>query len=323
MVSHQTSLRAIIISVALVSVDIAAAEYPVRPVRFVVPFSAGAGLDSIARLISPQLSASLGQRFVVDNRPSASGILGTQIAAEAAPDGYTIVIGNVGTQAANAAFIKNLPYDPGRDFTPVTQIARVTEIMLVHPSVPAKSVKQFIELAKARPGEVTFGTSGRGTTPHLCAFLFQSMTGTRLLHVSYKGIAPALRDLMSGQTNLVFSNIISGFPYVKSGRLRGLAVTSEKRSPVAPELPTIGETVPGYKEYNWYGIFVPARTPKEIVDILNREVVRALHSKEVGDRLTRSGAEIVGSTAEEFSRFVSAEREKYIKLVRSSGTRIE
>lgn len=323
MTNNRIVLNLLFLSLILVSQGIEAADYPNRPIRFIVPFTAGAGLDSIARLMSPRLSEGLGQRIVVDNRPSASGILGTQLAAQAPADGYTFAIGNVGTHAANAAFIKRLPYDPARDFIPVTQIARVSEIMLVHPSVPARTVKEFIALAKARPGEITFGSSGQGTTPHLAAVLFQTMTGTRLLHVSYRGIAPALVDLMAGQTNLVFSNIISGLPHVKSGKLRGLGVTSAKRSLVAPDLPTVMESVPGYEEYNWYGIFLPAGTPRRIVSTLNSEVVRVLRTPEINNRLTKSGAEVVGTTPEEFSRFIQKERDKYIKMVKASGMQVE
>lgn len=299
-----------------------AADYPDRPIRFIVPFSPGGGLDIVARLIAPKLSERLHQQVIVDNRPGASGTLGTTIAANATPNGYTFSIGNVGTHAADVSLYKKLSYDPVKDFTPITQIARVTELLVVNPSLPVHSVKELIALAKSKPGQLNFGSSGRGTTPHLAAILFNSMTQIDMVHIPYKGIAPALTALIGGQINMCFSNIISVLPHVNAGRLRALGVSSAKRSRVAPEIPTIAEAgVPGYEIYNWYGIFVPRGTPQDIVGLLNREIVAVLQSKEISDRLTSAGADIITSTPEEFGRFVREEVAKYARVVKAGGGR--
>jgi tripartite-type tricarboxylate transporter receptor subunit TctC len=295
------------------------ADYPARPIRLVVPFAAGAGLDSIARLLAPKLSERLGQRIVIDNRPSASGIVGTEIAAQSPPDGYTIAIGNVGTHAANIALFKKLPYDPEKDFIALAQIARVPELMVVHPSVPARSVAEFIALAKVKPGQLTFGSTGQGTTPHLSAILLQSLAGISMVHVPYKGIGPVLVDLMAGQINVAFGNILSTMPHVTSGKLRALGVSSAARVPSAPSVPAIMETVPGYEDYNWYGIFAPVGTPQHIVRVLNAGIVHVLQQPEIRDRLVAGGAEVMAGTPQEFDAFVRKERKKYAKIIKESG----
>ena len=253
----------------------AAQEYPARPVRLIAPFPATGGVDIIARQIAQKLSDRWGQQVVVDNRPGATGIIGTDLAAKALPDGYTLLMGNVATQSINVSLYK-IPYDPIKDFAPITLVARVPEMLVVNPSTPAASVKDLIALAKAKPNQLTFGSAGAGSPPHLAGELFQHLAKVQFVHVPYKGSAPALIDLIGGQINLYFGNILSAMAHVKAGRLRALGVTSVKRAVVAPDVPTIAEAgLPGYEEYNWYGILAPRGTPKAIVDKVHAAVAAA------------------------------------------------
>jgi len=314
----------VVLLIFAVSVSAAENTYPSRPVRLIAPFPAGGGVDIVARLVAQRLSEKWGQQVVVDNRTGATGIIGTDLAAHATPDGYTLLMGNAATHAVNVSLFKKLPYDAIRDFVPITLVGRVPEMLVVHPALPASSVQELIALAKAKPGELTFGSAGSGSPPHLAGELFQSLAKIRLVHIPYKGSAPALTDLIAGQINMYFSNILSAVPYVKGGRLRGLGVTSAKRSVVAPDIPAIAEAgLPGYEDYNWYGVLVPKGTPKAIVDKLHTDIVQVVRSREVEDRLTKDGAEVIANTPAEFAKFIREEIQKYAQIIKQSGLRTE
>jgi len=312
------------VPLALSSLAAAADSYPSRPVRLIAPFSAGGGVDIVARYLALKLTEKWGQQVVVDNRTGATGIIGTEIAAHSPPDGYTLILGNAATHAVNVSLFKKLPYDAVKDFAPVTLIGRVPEMLVVHPALPAANVRELIALAKAKPGELAFGSAGAGSPPHLAGELFQFLAKVKLVHVPYKGSAPALADLIGGQISMYFSNILSAVPFVKSGRLRGLGVTSEKRSVVAPEIPTIAESgLPGYEDYNWYGILAPKGTPRAILTQLHADIVQVVRGRDMEERLTKDGAEVIASTPDEFARFIREEIDRYARIVKTSGLRAE
>jgi len=302
----------------------AAEPYPARPVRFVVAFPPGGGTDIIARSIAQKLGERLGQQVLVDNRPGAGGNIGTDIVAKSSPDGYTLLMGSAGPLAINASLFARMPFDPIKDLAPVTLAASTPNVLVVHPSLPAATVRELIALAKARPGEINFASSGHGTPAHLAGELFNSMAGVKLIHVPYKGAAPALADLLGGQVQLMFSTMPPALPHVKDGKLRALAVTSLKRSPAAPDLPTVDEiALPGFEANTWHGVVVPAGTPGAIVARLNREIVAILHLPDVVERLSGQGAEALGSTPEEFAAYIKSESVKWAKVVRDSGAKAE
>ena len=312
------------VPLALSSLAAAADSYPSRPVRLIAPFSAGGGVDIVARYLALKLTEKWGQQVVVDNRTGATGIIGTEIAAHSPPDGYTLILGNAATHAVNVSLFKKLPYDAVKDFAPVTLIGRVPEMLVVHPALPAANVRELIALAKAKPGELAFGSAGAGSPPHLAGELFQFLAKVKLVHVPYKGSAPALADLIGGQISMYFSNILSAVPFVKSGRLRGLGVTSEKRSVVAPEIPTIAESgMPGYEDYNWYGILAPKGTPRAILTQLHADIGQVVRGRDMEERLTKDGAEVIASTPDEFARFIREEIDRYARIVKASGLRAE
>jgi len=302
----------------------AADAYPAKPVRFVVAFPPGGGTDIIARSIARKLTERLAQQVVVDNRPGAGGNIGTDIVAKSAPDGHTLLMGSAGPLAINASLFGKMPFDPIKDLTPVTLAASTPNVLVVHPSLKAATVKELIALARARPGEINFASSGHGTPAHLAGELFNSMAGVKMVHVPYKGAAPALTDLLGGQVQLMFSTMPPALPHVKDGKLRALAVTSAKRSPATPELPTVDEiALPGFEANTWHGVVAPAGTPAAIVARLNREIVAILHLPEVVERLSAQGAEAVGSTPEEFAAYIRSETVKWAKVVRESGAKAE
>lgn len=301
-----------------------AQNYPVRPIRYVVPFPAGGGVDIVARLVGQKIAENLGQQVVIDNRGGAGGIIGAEIVARAAPNGYTIVMGNVATHALNPVLFKKLPYDAVKDFAPITLVAMIPGVLLVHPAVPANSVKELIALAKAKPGQLTYGSAGNGTPPQLSAELFKALAGVDIIHVAYKGGAPGLTDLMGGQITMYFSNIVAGVPLVQSGKLKALGVTSNKRSKIMPQLPTIAEAgLPGYEDFNWYGVLAPAGTPADIVRRLHGSIVQTLNTPETGNWLAQQGADVVANTPDEFGLFIRKEIAKYAKIVRESGINVE
>lgn len=301
-----------------------AQSYPAKPVRMVVPFPAGGATDIVGRLIAQKLTEAWGQQVIVDNRGGAGGTIGSDIAAKSAPDGYTMLVGTSSTHAIAPSLYSKLPYDPVRDFAPVTLVASATILLAVHPSVPAKNVRELIALAKKQPNALSFASSGNGGISHLIGEHFKSVGGIQMLHVPYKGDTPALVDLVSGQVHLMFGTAVSFLPYVKAGRLNALAVTNPKRSPIAPDVPTVAESgLPGFEALQWFGIFVPAGTSKEIVARLNGEIVKIVRLPDIRERMTNLGADVVGSTPEQFAAFQKADTVKSARVVKESGAKIE
>ena len=304
--------------------SLAQTAYPAKAIRYVVPFPAGGPLDIVARAIGQELNKSWGQAVVIDNRPGAGGNIGADLVAKAPADGYTILMGAVSTHAINVTLYNKLPYDPIRDFAPVTLITSVPNVLVVHPSVPANNVKELIALAKSRPGQLNFASGSTGSAGHLAGELFNSMAGVRMTHIPYKGAAPAVVDLMAGHVSLMFDNMSSALPNIKATRVRALAVTTLKRSPLLPQLPTISDAgLRGFDIATWFGIFAPAGTPPDIVARLNGEIVRILHTPEMKERLALLGAEPIGNKPDEFAAFVRAEIPKYAKVIQASGARAD
>jgi tripartite-type tricarboxylate transporter receptor subunit TctC len=310
------------VAAALLGLPARAADYPGKSVRIFVGGATGGGVDITARILAAKLSELLKQQFVVDNRPGAGGNIATELAARSAPDGYTILMGTIGTLAINASLYQSLPFDALRDFAPISRAADSTNILVVHPSLPARSVKELIAIAKARPGELLYGSAQTGTAGHLAGELFNSVAGVKLVHVPYKGGAPAMIDLISGQLQLIFATAITSVPQIKSGRIRALAVTTARRSPIMPELPTMDEAgLRGFEVNNWYGLVAPARTPPEIIKTLNKEVRAALDLPDVKDSMHNQGLDPAPSTPDEFAAYIKSEIAKWRKVVRASGAK--
>ncbi len=302
---------------------VTAAEYPNRSIRLVVPYPAGGPVDITARTVAPKLSEALGQSIVVDNRGGAGGILGSDIVAKSAADGYTLLLCTT-ANAINASLVPRLPYDMIKDFAPVTLVAIITSILVVHPSVPANSVRELIALAKARPGQLSYASTGNGTPTHFAAELFKSMTGLDIVHIPYKGAAPAVVDLISGQVHLSFISAPGVVPHVKSGRLRALAVTNTKRSALLPELPTVSESgLTGYESEGWHGLFVPTGTPRPVIDRLYREIANTLRAPEIHSRLVGVGTEPVGMPPDAFAVKLRDEIAKWGKIVKTAGIKAD
>ena len=311
------------LALATTGVVFAQAPYPAKPVRMVVPSSPGGGTDITARIIAPKLTERLGQQVLVDNRPGAGTIIGIELVAKSPPDGYTLLMAP-STLAINQAMYKKVPYDPVNDFAPVTQVIAAPNMLVVHPSVPAKSVKELIAVARARPGQLNYASAGLGTNPHLSMELFLSMTGTKMVHIPYKGLAPGIVDLLAGHVTVSAATMLTGLPHVRSGRLRCLGTTGAKRASVLPEVPTVSEAgVPGYESSQWYGVLVPARTSKEIVTKLHTEIVRILQTPDMKDRLAADGTEPVGGTPEDFARYIREELVKWAKVAKAAGIKPE
>jgi tripartite-type tricarboxylate transporter receptor subunit TctC len=298
-------------------------SYPSKPVRIVSPFAPGGGNDNICRIIAPRLTESLKQQVIIDNRPGANGIVGTEVAARSAADGYTIVLIPSG-HAVNATLYKKLPYDSIKDFAAITLVASSPLVLAMHPSVPTKNVKELVAFGRARPGQLTYGSAGVGSSGHLAGALFETLTGTKMVHVPYKGMGLVVTDLMGGQVSLTFGTSASVMPQVRAGRLRALATTGSQRSPVLPDIPTVAESgVPGYEASLWYGFVGPARIPPEIVQRLNTEIVAVLKQPAVRERLAAEGVDVRYSTPEEFTRLLASDIERWAKVVQRSGVRIE
>lgn len=295
-----------------------AQEYPNRPIRMVVPFAAGGSSDTVARLLAQKLGTSLGQPVVVENRPGAGGNIGMDSVAKAAPDGYTIVF-SVPSAAINPSLYAKLPFDPVKDFAPVVHVCNVTGILVVHPSVSARSLAEFISLARAKPDAINFASAGSGTVVHLAGEMFKSLAKVGLTHIPYKGSGPALTDLLGGQVQSMFANMPGTIQHVKAGKLRVLAVTSAKRSPLLPDVPAIAELVPGYVASAWFGVFAPAATPPVIVTRLNEAFNVALKDPEILAQLAAEGAEAVGGTPEAFGRFFRDDIARWAPIVKASG----
>jgi tripartite-type tricarboxylate transporter receptor subunit TctC len=295
--------------------------YPDKPIRMIVGFAPGGGTDTTARALTPKLSERLGQQVIVDNRPGAAGNIATEIITKAPADGYTILMGTIAALAINPTLYGNLPFNPLKDLAPVTQAVDSTNILVVHPTVAAKSVKELIALAKQK--SLNGGSSGVGGAGHLALELFNVSTGTKIIHVPYKGGGPAMTDLLGGQINLIFATAASAIPHVNSGKIRGLAVTTSKRSKLV-DLPTVAEAgVPGFEANNWYGIVVPAKTPRPIIDRLNKEFVAVLNAPDVRDILFKQGLDVHPSTPEAFGKYIQSETVKWAKVIKASGAKPE
>jgi tripartite-type tricarboxylate transporter receptor subunit TctC len=317
-------MRCIAAAVAAATLPAAFAQgYPLKPVRFVSPFPAAGVNDIIARIVALKMSEALGQQWVVENRPGAGGNIGTDYVAKAAPDGYTLLNGGMGSLTVNP-FTGKAPYDTLRDFAPVILMARAPNVITVHPALPVKSVQDLIALAKARPGQLNYASGGVGSTPHLSGALFASMAGINIVHVPYKGGAQATVDLLAGQVELSFLGIPSSLPFIKDGKLRGLAVTGMQRSPELPGVPTVHEAgLPGYDVNPWYGVLAPAGTPRDIIASLNNEIARIVRTPEVGRQFTVQGVEAAVTTPEEYAAIIKADLAKWGKVIRDAGIRGE
>ena len=315
--------RTLIAALLLCSGTAIAAEYPIKPIRLVVPFPAGGPVDITARTLSPRLGDALGQRIIIDNRGGAGGVLGSDIVAKSPADGHTLLLCTTGN-AINVSLVPNLPYDIRRDFAAVSMVAIITSILVVHPSLPVKSVKDLIALAKAKPDALSYASTGNGAPTHLAGELFKSMANVKILHVPYKGAAPAVIDLISGHVQLSFISAPGAMPHVQEGRLRVLAVTNTKRSILLPDIPTISEAgLKGYESEGWHGLFTPAGTPKPAIDRLYREISTLLRDQKINGLLAAGGAEPVGMSPEEFGRKLNLEIEKWAKVVKASGMKVD
>lgn len=301
-----------------------AQAYPARPIRMLIPFPAGSAADIIARAMDPALRERLGQALVIDNRGGAGGNIAAELAAKSLPDGYTLMMATIGTHAINVSLYSKLNYHPQKDFTPVILVGDSPNAMVLNPTVPAKTMKEFIALAKSRPGVLNFGSSSSGTTVHLAGELFSVMTGIKMIHVPYKGAAESLTALISGETDLQFASLSSSIPLIKSGRLRALGVTSPLRSPSLPELPTIAELgLPGFAAVAWYGIVGPANLPANVVATINKATLASLEQQDVRKRLFSSGVEVRTLGPEEFVKYIETEIQKWAKVVKMSGARAD
>lgn len=314
---------ATILAMAIATSHAMAQPYPSRAVRFIVPAPPGGGADILTRTLGQRLGEAWGQQFVIDNRAGAGGIVGTELAAKALPDGHTIVMVYT-SHAINPGLYRKLPYDSLKDFAPIAMVAQIPNVLALHPSVPAKSVKELIALAREKPGALLYASAGSGTSTHLAGALFNAMARLDMVHVPYKGASPAFTDLVGGQVSLMFANMASSFPHVRAGRLRALAVTGSKRSVAAPELPTIDEAaLPGYEANAWFAVLGPRGMSAAIVEKLNRAIVGILESTDVRERLIAQGVEPMTSSPEELGRFLASQTVKWTRIVKESGARAD
>jgi tripartite-type tricarboxylate transporter receptor subunit TctC len=323
--SHPSRRQIVLAALAAVAASAApltatAQAYPAKPITIIVPFSAGGTTDILARVIGQALNKELGQSVIVDNRAGAGGNIGGALAAKAAADGYTLFMGTVGTHAINQSLYKKMPFDPVKDFAPLTRVAMVPNLLVANPAKPYKSVQELIAFAKANRGKVNFGSSGSGSSIHLSGELFNALARVDMVHVPYKGSAPAVSDLLGGQIDIMFDNLPSAIQHVRAGKLRPLAVTTAKRSPELPDVPTIAEAgVPGYEATSWFGMFAPAATPAPVVAKLNAALVKVLADPEVKKKLAEQGAEPYSEKPEQFAEFIRKETAKWSKVVKDSG----
>ncbi len=301
-----------------------AQTYPSKTIRMVVPFPPGGTTDILGRVAAQKLGEALGQQVVVDNRPGAGGNIGTEAVAKSAPDGYTLLTDPGSTLTINPSLFAKLPFDPLKDFAPVSILAAVPNLLVVHPSLPVRSVKELIALAKSKPGQLNYASTGAGQSTHLSMELFKTMARVDMTHVPYKGSAPAVTDLLGGHVLLMFDNMPSALPHVKAGKLRGIAVSTAKRSPVTPDIPTVAESgLPGFEVSVWFGVLAPAGTPREITERLNGILVKALHSADVRERLSAQGAEPIGNSAAEFTAVMKRDLAKWAKVVKDANIKLD
>ena len=308
---------------AATSASVLAQTFPAKPVRIVVAFPAGGGVDIVARLLAPKLTETWGQQVIVDNRAGASGVIGTEFVARSAPDGHTLFMGTLGNLAVNQHLIAKMPVDPLRDFAPVTQVVAVHFVLVAHPSLPARTVSELIALARSRPGEINYSSSGPGGAPHLAGELFKSMAKVNLVHVPYKGSAPSFQDLLGGQVSLTFDSLVQALPYVRDKRLIALAVLGAARSPLLPEVPTVAESLPGYELTNWFGLVAPAAAPRAVIVKIHADVIKVLQDPGVAEKLSAMGATAIGNTPGQFGAAMRADSEKWGRLIREANIRAE
>jgi tripartite-type tricarboxylate transporter receptor subunit TctC len=319
-IARLAALLALFAAIPLAS----AQTYPAKAIKLIVPFPPAGSTDISARAVAGKLGERLGQAVVIENKPGAGGNIGTDVVAKAAPDGYTLVVGTVGTHAINAGLYSKMPYDNVKDFAPVILLSSTPNVLVVYPKLPVNSVKDVIALARSKPGEMTFASSGSGTSIHLSGELFRSMAGLQMTHIPYKGSGPMQIDLMSGQVNMSFDNLSAAMAQIKAGRLRALAVTGTSRSPMLPDVPTVAEEgLPGYEATSWNGVFAPAGTPKDIIEKLNRELNAILASPETRKFFAEQGGEAGGGTPEQLGAFVRSETAKWSKVVKESGAKVD
>jgi tripartite-type tricarboxylate transporter receptor subunit TctC len=325
MKSRLARIAATSFSVALCSAGLAAAQsYPSKLVRIIVAFPAGGGTDITARVLAEKLTGMWGQQVLVENRAGASGIIGTELAAKSAPDGYTLFMGTMGNLTVNKHLFPKMSVDPIRDFAPITEVVAVHFVMVAHPSVPARNVKELIELAKKRPGQITYGSSGPGGAPHLAGEMFKMMAKIDLQHIPYKGSAQSAQDLMGGQIMLGFDSILQNLPQIRSGRLKALAVLGKVRSPTMPDVPTMAESgVPGYDLTNWFGLVLPVATPPQIAQKIANDVIKVLALRDVRAKFEDMGATVVGDSPQEFGAYMRAESAKWANVIKVAGIRAQ
>jgi tripartite-type tricarboxylate transporter receptor subunit TctC len=320
----RASLHIAVLLAAFAAAPACAQSYPARPVRIYIPFTAGSAADIIARAMEPQLREKLGQTLIIDNRGGAGGNIAAELTAKSVPDGYTVMMGTIGTHAINFSLYSKLPYHPQRDFTPIALVGESPNILVINPYVPAKSIKELIALGKAKPGQLNYGSSGSGTSVHLSAELFATMAGVKMVHVPYKGATEALTALLSGQLDLMFASLSSAIPLVKAGRLRAFAVTGAQRSSSIPELPTMSEAaLPGYAATAWYGLLGPAGMPPAAVTVLSSAALASLQTQEVKDRFFASGVDVRAMPPDEFARLIDSEIKKWAQVVKASGAKVD
>jgi tripartite-type tricarboxylate transporter receptor subunit TctC len=306
----------------LAATSVTAQQWPVKPVRMIVPFAVGGGTDIQARLFSAKLQPALGQQIIVDNRTGAGGNIGAELVAKAPPDGYTVLFQSA-TIAVNATLYRNLNYNATRDFAPVMLVSSTPLVLVTHPSVPAKNVRELVALAKTKPGIFNFGSNSTGSTSHLSAELLKTMTGTKMTHIPYKGSGQSVIALVGGEIDMLFTTIIAAVPHIESGRMRALAVTTLKRAPSMPNVPTVDETLKGFESDNWYGMFFPAKTPASIISRFHAEMTKLLNDNDVKKLMESQGAVPLGNTPEEMTRYLQREIEKYAKVIKASGAQAD
>jgi tripartite-type tricarboxylate transporter receptor subunit TctC len=314
----------LVIPGSMLSVPVIAQTYPTKAIRLVVPFPPGGSTDLMGRVLGAKLGEAFNQQVIVENRPGASGMIGNELVARAVPDGHTLTMGTIGAMSVNMSLFRNVPYDSTRDFAPITLTGNVENLLVAHPSLPVHNVKELIALAAARPGMLIFGSSGTGNAPHLAGELFNQMAKVKLVHLPYKGGGPAIIDLMAGQISLSFASMPSSLPFAKSGKLRAIGVGGARRSPAAPDIPTVAESgLPGFEVTDWQGLLAPAKTPAAVIERLQRETVRILNEREVKERLGAAGLQVVTNTPQQFADFIRSEIDKWGKVIRSAGIKPE